>query len=56
MLRILPISSEMAAEMVAIVKYVWEQIDNNSTLKDNHMTKQRGQTALCAFTHITIYI
>ena len=31
------------------MEYVWEQIDNSNILKENHMTKQRVQTSLCAF-------
>ena len=49
-LRILPISNEIVAEMVAIMEYVWEQIDNNNILKGNHVTKQTVQTALRVFT------
>ena len=37
--------------MVAIMEEVWEQIDNNKILKENHVTKQRIQTALRAFTY-----
>ena len=37
--------------MVVIMEYAWEQIDNNNTLKENHVTKQRVQTALRAFTY-----
>ena len=33
------------------MKYVWEQIENKNILKKNHMTKQRVQTALRAFTY-----
>ena len=36
--------------MVATVEYFWEQIENNNIPKDNHMTRQRVQTALRAFT------
>ena len=50
-LRILPIPSEMVAEMVAIMEYVWEQIENSTILKEIHMTRQRVQTALRAFTY-----
>ena len=38
------------SEMVATMENIWEQIDNNNFPKDNHMTKQRVQTALRAFT------
>ena len=31
------------------MEYVWEQIENNKILKENHMTKQRVQTALSPF-------
>ena len=49
--QILPIPTDMVAEMVAIMKYIWEQIENNNILIENHMTKQRVQTALRAFTY-----
>ena len=29
--------------MVATMEYIWEQINNNNILKDNHMTKERVQ-------------
>ena len=47
----LPIPSEIVAEMVAIMEYIWEQIDNSNILKEIHMTGQRVQTALRAFTY-----
>ena len=37
--------------MVATMEYVWEEIDKNNILKENHSTKQRVQTALRAFTY-----
>ena len=37
--------------MVATMKYVWEQVDNNNILKKNNMTKQRIQTTPRAFTY-----
>ena len=37
--------------MVATMEYVWEQIDNNNIFKENHLTKQRVQIALRAFTY-----
>ena len=45
------LSRPKESEMVATMEYVWEEIDNNNILKENHMTKQRVQTALRAFTH-----
>ena len=35
--------------MVGTMEYVWEQIENNKILKENHMTKQSVQTALRPF-------
>ena len=43
------LSRPKESEMVATVEYFWEQIENNNIPKDNHMTKQRVQTALRAF-------
>ena len=37
--------------MVGTLKHVWEQIENNNILKENHMTKQRVQTVPRAFTY-----
>ena len=45
------LSRPKGSEMVATMEYVWEQIDNNIILKENHMTKQRVQTALRPFTY-----
>ena len=45
------LSRPKESEMVATMEYVWEQIDNNNILKENHMNKQRVQTALRAFTY-----
>ena len=45
------LSRPKESEMVATMEYVWEQIDNNNILKENHMTKQRVKTALSAFTY-----
>ena len=40
------LSRPKESEMVATMEYVWEQIDNKNILKQNHMSKQRVQTAL----------
>ena len=39
------------SEMLAIMEYVWEQIDNNNILKENYMIKQIVRRALLAFTY-----
>ena len=45
------LSRPKESEMVATMEYVWEEIDKNNILKENHSTKQRVQTALRAFTY-----
>ena len=37
--------------MIAIVEYVWEQIEKHNILKDDHISKVRAQTALKSFTY-----
>ena len=39
------------SEMLAIMEYVWEQIDSNNILKKNYMTKQRVRRALLALAY-----
>ena len=45
------LSKPKESEMVGTLKHVWEQIENNNILKENHMTKQRVQTVPRAFTY-----
>ena len=37
------LSRPKESEMVSTMEYIWEKIDNNDILKDNHMTKEYKQ-------------
>ena len=38
-------------EMIAVMEDVWNQISRQDSLKDNHISKSRVQTALRVFTY-----
>ena len=44
------LSRPKESEMVATMEHIWEKTDNNNVLKGNHLTRQRVQTAVRAFT------